>query len=203
VTVLLIVGTVVSRWRAARQVSARPASPAFAHPLRVLVAVTRGSLMVLLAGATLLLWRWPPRPADAVFIDRTTSPAFAHVAKGRGMLASGGDMKLIQLRTRRPVLVDGGGLDGLPYALESGPALERILRDVYAIDLFNPPEEARGLGMIPNEINRSAWEQFSRERWRLIRRTYHVTQVITPPGWALALPITAHDPGFVVYDIPD
>jgi hypothetical protein len=149
------------------------------------------------------VWTCPPRPADAVFLDRTNNQALAKVAKGRGMLVTGGDIKLIQLRTRRPVLVDGGGLDGLPYALESGPALERILRDVYAIDLFNPPEEARGRGTIPNEVNRSVWERFSRDQWLLIRRTYDVTQVMTPPGWALALPVVAHDPGFVVYDVPD
>jgi hypothetical protein len=203
VTVLLIVGTVTSRRRAARQAAGLPDPPAVGRPLRLLVGVTRGGLLMLLLGTTVLMWRWPPRPADAVFLDRTNNQALAKVAKGRGMLVTGGDIKLIQLRTRRPVLVDGGGLDGLPYALESGPALERILRDVYAIDLFNPPEEARGRGTIPNEVNRSVWERFSRDQWLLIRRTYDVTQVMTPPGWALALPVVAHDPGFVVYDVPD
>jgi hypothetical protein len=112
-------------------------------------------------------------------------------------------MQLMQLRTRRPVLINGGGLDGLPYSLAAGPAIERILRDVYAIDLFNPPEEARGRGTIPNDANRVVWERFSVEQWRQIRRTYDVTQVVTAPGWTLALPVAAHDPGFVVYDIPD
>jgi len=91
----------------------------------------------------------------------------------------------------------------LPYALESGPALERVLRDVYAIDLLNPPEEARGLGAIPSEVNRVTWERFSPDRWQWIRRTYGVTQVLTPPGWVLALPTAVHDGGFVVYDIPE
>ena len=158
---------------------------------------------MLLLGATVLLWRWPPRPAEAVFRDRTTSPPFAQVAERQGMLATAGNMQLVQLRTRRPVLIDSGGLDGLPYALAAGPALERILRDVYAIDLFNPPEEARGRGAIPNDTNRAAWERFSREHWRLIRRSYGVTQVMTPPGWALALPVAALARDFVVYDLPD
>jgi hypothetical protein len=189
VAVLLIVVTISSRRRA--------------RPARLLRGLARGSTVMLLLGATVLLWQWPPRPSDAIFLDRTTSRTFGQVAEGRGLLVTGGDMQLIQLRTRRPVLINGGGLDGLPYALESGPALERILRDVYAIDFFNPPEEARGRGAIPIEANRVAWERFSREQWRVIRRTYDVTQVMTPPGWVLALPVAAHDPGFVVYDVPD
>ena len=202
VAVLLIVGVVITRMRAGWHAAERRATPA-ARPTRVLIAATRGAFVVLLVGVTLLLWRWQPRPADEVFIDRTTNRPLALVATHRGILATGGDLQLIQLKTRRPVLINGGGLDGLPYALDSGPALERILRDVYAIDLFNPPEQARGLGAIPNEVNRATWEQFSLERWREIRRAYDVTQVLTPPGWALALPVAIHDPGFVVYDIPE
>jgi len=204
VAVLLFVGAVISRRRATREAAEPPAPPTGARRrLRLLVGVTRGSLLMLLLGATVLLWRWPPRPAEAVFRDRTTSPPFAQVAERQGMLATAGNMQLVQLRTRRPVLVDSGGLDGLPYALAAGSALERILRDVYAIDLFNPPEEARGRGAIPNDTNRAAWERFSREHWRLIRRRYGVTQVMTPPGWALALPVAALARDFVVYDLPD
>jgi hypothetical protein len=138
-----------------------------------------------------------------VYRDRTNSPAFAQVAEGSGLLLTGGDLHLVQLRTRRPVLLDGGGLDGLPYALEAGALFERILRDAYDIDLLNPPEEARGKGAIPNGVNQAAWEHFSLERWRRIRQTYRVTQVMTDPRWTLALPVAARDPAFTLYDIPD
>ena len=203
VAVLLILGVVASRWRATRHTPERPEPPAVVRPLHLLAGVTRASLLMLLLAATVLLWRWPPRRTDAIFRDRTTSPPFAQVAEGRGLLATAGNMQLIQLRTRRPVLIDSGGLDGLPYALAAGPALERILRDVYAIDLFNPPEEARGRGAVPDNANRAAWERFSREHWRLIRRSYGVTQVMTPPGWTLALPVAARALDFVLYDLPD
>jgi hypothetical protein len=201
VAMLLIVGSVIARRRMRHVVgSARP--PAVARSLRLLVGITRGTLLVLLLGVTVLLWRWPARSARAVFVDRTNNETLAEVAERRGMLATGGDITLIQLRTRRPVLVDGGGLDGLPYALEAGPALERILRDVYAIDLFNPPEQARGRGTIPSDVNKVTWERFSLDQWQWIRKTYDVTQVMTPPGWALALPVAARTRAFVVYDIP-
>jgi hypothetical protein len=205
VALLLIVATIVSRTRAAGGRSGARGNDlsAVAWPVRQLTAAARGSLLIVLLGAMVLLWQWPARPPHTIFVDRTTSPALAQVAKGSGLLLTGGDMQLIQIRTRRPVLINGGGLDGLPYALESGPALERILRDVYAIDLFNPPEEARGLGAIPNEVNMTAWERFSPDRWRQIRHAYHVTQVMTPPRWQLALPVVVNDPGFVLYDVPE
>ena len=205
VALLLIVVTIVSRTRRAEERSGVPGPDfsAVAWPVRHLTNVARGSLLIVLLGAMVLLWQWPARPPHTIFVDRTTSPALAQVAKGSGLLLTGGDMQLIQIRTRRPVLINGGGLDGLPYALESGPALERILRDVYAIDLFNPPEEARGLGAIPNEVNLAAWQRFSPEQWRQIRHAYHVTQVMTPPRWELALPVVVDDAGFVLYDLPD
>jgi hypothetical protein len=109
---------------------------------------------------------------------------------------------MVQLRTRRPVLVDGGGLDGLPYSLEMGPALERILHDVYAIDFFNPPAEARHTGVIPAGHTRTVWEGYSRDRWGEIGRQYRVTGVLTNGDWRLDLPLLADNGDFRLYSIP-
>jgi hypothetical protein len=125
----------------------------------------------------------------------------AQVAAGQGLLLTAGDLHLIQLRTRRPVLLDGGGLDGLLYSLEAGPEMERILREVYGIDLLNPPEEARGAGRIPPMANRRVWESYSPEKWREIARVFHVTQVLTYPDWTLNLPVAAHSRRLLLYDI--
>jgi hypothetical protein len=205
VTVLLIVLTAIARRRQLQEPGSGqvPEPAAGKWPTRLPVSATYGLIITILLGVIVLLWRWPARPEATIFVDRTTNPALAQVAKDSGLLLTGGDMQLIQVRTRRPILINGGGLDGLPYALESGPALERILRDVYAIDLFNPPDEARGRGAIPNQYNRAAWERFSRDQWQTIRRTYDVTQVMTPPGWTLALPVVIDDAGFVLYDLRD
>jgi hypothetical protein len=118
------------------------------------------------------------------------------------MLATSADLHLVQLRTRRPVLLDGGGLDGLPYAIEAGPEMERILRDVYAIDFFHPPEEARGSGIIPRSSNRLVWEGYSEDKWRYIGRTYGVTHVLAYADWNLALPVVTRDNELLLYRIP-
>jgi hypothetical protein len=134
--------------------------------------------------------------------DRTNDRLFAFAAREPGLLLTGGDLHLIQLRSRRAVLLDGGGLDALPYALEAAPAMDRILRDVYGVDLFHPPEEARGQGKVPLEANRVVWEHYSPARWQEIGRTYGVTQVMTPGDWHLELPIVVAGQGIVLYTIP-
>lgn len=149
------------------------------------------------------LVRASPRVVSVVLRDRTNDALLATAARGRGMLATGGDLHLVQLRTRRPVLIDGGGLDGLPYAIAGAPEMVRILHDVYGIDFFNPPPEAHGIGMIPSSFNRQVWEANSMDRWKAIRRAYNVTEVMTPNDWILRLPIVAQNAHSLLYEIPE
>lgn len=143
------------------------------------------------------------RTTEVRLRDRTNDGLFATASRTTGMLATGGDLHLAQLRTRRPVLLDGGGLDGLPYALAGGPEMARILKDVYEIDFFNPPADARGVGMIPSAYNRRIWEAYSQDRWQQIRRAYNVTQVMTFNNWTLHLPIVAQNAQYLLYEIPE
>jgi hypothetical protein len=141
------------------------------------------------------------RRADR-FRDRTNDPVFAAAAAGEGPLLTAGELFLIQARSRRPVLLDGGTLDTLPYALEQGPSMDRILKDVYGVDLFHPPPEARGGGRVPHEFSRRVWEARSPEQWQQIGRIYGVRQMIAPADWALNLPRVAASSGLVLYTIP-
>lgn len=157
--------------------------------------------IVVLAGV--LTWRLPTgRPPR--FLDRTNDAFFATVAAERnGLMLTSGSDHLLQLYTRRPVLLDGGGLDALPYTLEAGPETARILRDVYEIDLFNPPPEVARRAVIPHDFNKRAWERYSRRRWQEIGRQYNVTQVLTRVDYTLDLPIEAQSRELRLYRIPD
>jgi hypothetical protein len=163
--------------------------------------IARVTALVIMAWTATSTWQVSPE-RRAIFSDRTNNAVLMAAARDGGMLATSADLHLVQLRTRRPVLLDGGGLDGLPYALASGTEMERILRDVYAIDFFNPPDEARGSGVIPREANRATWEGYSQEKWRHIGRIYGVTHVLAYPDWQLALPVVARDGAHVLYRIP-
>lgn len=141
----------------------------------------------------LLAWR---------FRDRLHDPVLGTAAAGSGLLLTGGDLHLIQLRTRRPVLLDGGGLDGLAYSAEGGPAMARIMLDVYGVDLFRPPAD-RGSGTIPRGTNRRVWEGYSPRKWQEIRRAYNVTEVLTEAGWVLDLPLVTRTDDLLLYRIPE
>jgi hypothetical protein len=138
-----------------------------------------------------------------VFIDRTNNTVLAAASTSPGLLLTMGDAHLMQLRTRRPMLVDTGALDTIPYTPGSGPMLYRILRDIYGVDLFNPPPELHGAGRLTEGVHRQRWERYTSQEWRSIRGTYHVTQVLTRADWQLDLPIVAGDRRYLLYAIPD
>jgi hypothetical protein len=182
-------------------ISASAASRAGATGFWQLASV---SVLGVAAVLSLLLgWQRASTVGRSIFGDAAERAVFATAAAGKGLLLTGGELHLVQLRTRRPVLLDGGGLDALPYALESAPGMDRILREVYGMDLFNPPPEARGGGRVPSGVNRVVWERYTLDQWREIGRRYHVTQVLTEAGWRLDLPVVARSPGLQLYGIPE
>ena len=170
---------------------------------RAIVATraARATSLAILAVSAVLTWRLPqPYP----MLDRTNDPLYAAVSAERtGMVLTGGSFHLVQLYTRRPVLLDGGALDALTYAPDTGPEMERILREVYQIDFFNPPAEARRSAAIPHRVNKPIWERYSRRKWVEIGRTFNVTQVLTRADWSLDLPIAAENRGLKLYRIPE
>jgi hypothetical protein len=173
------------------------------RPAAVQGPLTRSLALVCLSTLVLSAWMTTglSRSRAEMFRDRTNDPFFRWVAADHhGLLATAGSYHLVQLYTRRPVLIDGGGLDGLVYAPEGAPMAARILKDVYDIDYFDPPVETRGRGTISHGVTRAAWEGFSKERWEQIRHDYNVTQVLTPADWVLNLPIIVQDEHFRLYN---
>jgi hypothetical protein len=187
----LLVGAMAWRWPDRPPTDHRPL-----HAALMCVFVLAAAVTIVDASRN-VRWRMDARS------PWRSDAALAAATHGSGPLLTGGDLFMIQLRTRRPVVLDGGALDVLPYAVESGPEMDRVLRGVYGIDLFNPPAEARGGGRVPAGANRQVWTALSRDRWRQLAREYGFRQVLTPAGWTLDLPIVASSPAFVLYAIAD
>lgn len=160
------------------------------------------TIAVLMTVVFMALQARQPR-SGAHFNDRTNDVFFADVAAGEGLLLAAGDLHLLQLRTRRPVLVDSGAIDTVMYSLETGAGMQRILRDAYGLDLFNPPPEAIGSGRIPHQAHRQAWERFTPEKWRALREAFGVTQVVAYADWSLQLPVASQSRRLLLYDIPE
>lgn len=170
---------------------------------RLLTGLRKVESLLFVAAAAmavvLSLYHWTGR--SLVFRDRTNQPLLAETARGKGMLLTGANLHLVQLRTRRPVLIDGGGLDMLPYALEGGPALERILKQVYGVSLLAPPA-GHPAAMIPRLPNKAVWERRTAEEWARIGGDFGVTEVLTYADWTLDLPLIGRDAECALYRIP-
>jgi hypothetical protein len=166
-------------------------------------AIAYATSMALLALTVLMTMHQHADRSGANFSDRTNDVFFADVAAGPGVLLVAGDLHLIQLRTRRPILLDTGALDTVMYSLDTGAAMQRMLKEIYGLDLSNPPPDAVGAGRIPALSHRETWQNYSPEKWRAIRRDFGVTQVLAYADWALQLPLVSQSRRLLLYDIPE
>lgn len=136
--------------------------------------------------------------------DATNDPLLAKVAEGSGVLLTGSDLGLVQLRTRRPVLLDGSGLDGIPYAIEAAPQMLRILRRVYGEDLLDPSPEIRAIrpGALLADTGAWRWQVRSPAQWTRLAREFGFRDVLTYSSWKLQLPLVAQDAELSLYRVP-
>lgn len=135
--------------------------------------------------------------------DRTNTEIYRIASQRQGVLLTAGGMHLVQLVTRRAVLLDGGALDMFPYIPETGPSFNRILRKMYGLDLFvAPPEEVRNRATIPFS-HRNLWESWRRDEWCAALKEFGVTDVITPEIWRLNLPVLAQGEELILYGIAE
>ena len=173
-------------------VAARPAA-----------AMKRGAgalvLLALMAGAVVSLMDFR-RVVTRLMPDRTTDRLFGVVASRPGILLTASDMHLIQLRVRRPVLLDGGAIDATVYVPDAVPATDRILSRVYGTSFDEVV--ASGVAALHHETGRALWERRSAADWRQIAREFGVTDVLTHQGWRLQLPRVASNPDFILYELP-
>jgi hypothetical protein len=198
-TAALLAGSAVARLNATsfgETTAASRRSPALSSLFHL-------SHVLVLALVVLMTMHQHAEQSGAHFNDRTNDVFFADVAARSGVLLLAGDLYLIQLRTRRPVLLDTGALDTVMYSLETGAAMQRMLREIYGLDLSNPPPDAVGAGRIPPLSHRDTWIGYPPEKWRAIRRDFGVTQVLSYADWPLQLPLAAQSRRLLLYDIPD
>ena len=136
--------------------------------------------------------------------DRGNSFFFAQVAAGKGIILTAGDLGLVQLRTRRPILLDGSGLDGLPYAPESAPRVVKILYEVYGENLYEPSRDIRELrpGALLPDSGQWLWQGRSSADWVDLSRRIGFHEILTPADWKLALPRVAEGEGLILYRVP-
>lgn len=130
--------------------------------------------------------------------------ALREAAAGKGMLLTGSDLSSIQLQTGRPVLFCGGAVDLLPYVPEAGPDAQRVLAEVYGIDLFAPNTTQQvmyGNRLLPT-AGQDAWQNRTVAEWSAIGKKYQATDVLVYKDWNLKLPLVSESDEYRLYHIP-
>jgi hypothetical protein len=163
---------------------------------------TRGLLTVAMAaGWPVLLLRGAEAFPGRVLEDRTNNPFHEAIARNHGYLLTASNLHLWQAPTRRPILLDGGALDAIPYAPESGPETNRLLRQFYGIDLFRPFDLKHRWAALPPDAGKELWETRSPAEWANLCRAWGVTNVLTHGDWRLQLPTAAQTSKFILYNV--
>jgi hypothetical protein len=175
-----------------------PALPTARRSLDVAVALACAAAVALVAfeGVRDL------RPRLDYLIDRTNDGALAAASRRPGILAVGSSIEVVQLRTFRPLLIDPGALDMLPYALAAGPEMVRILDRVYGVDFFQPPKSVIHQATLPEREVLRVWEARTPSEWVALGREFQISDVLVPASWRLQLPVVARSRWVALYRIP-
>ena len=80
--------------------------------------------------------------------------------------------------------------------------MQRMLREIYGLDLAHPPPDAVGAGRIPRARAPGHLGTVLAGKWRAIRRDFGVTQVLAYSDWTLQLPVASQSRRLLLYDIP-
>ncbi|MBX7166149.1 MAG: hypothetical protein K1X74_07350 [Pirellulales bacterium] len=156
-------------------------------------------VLVLVAGLVSLMTHWSAT-RGAMAIDS----ALAAARQGSGLLLTGSDLFLVQLKTGRPVLLSGGSIDAIWYVPEAGADMYRVLHEVYGIDLARPLEsrESMSIGSLYRDAGRELWQRRTAPEWQQLARKYGFQDIVVYKDWKLDLPLIADGDSYRLYRVP-
>ncbi len=135
--------------------------------------------------------------------DRNNTQLYRITSERPGILLTAGSLHLMQLATRRPVLLDGGALDMFSYIPETGPEFNKILKQIYGLDLFTKPADGTLDEGRLSYAHQALWESRSLEEWKFLQKEFGITDILTPASWNLKLPMITNELKLKLYTIPD
>lgn len=106
----------------------------------------------------------------------------------------GPGVEYLQMRTRKPLLVDLFQLDGFSYLIDTWGNLEAVMNDIYRIDL-----RSRGSGDVASI--RTVFESRATQAWQDLGKKYSAERVVVLKTWKLKLPLLAESSSFRLYSL--
>ncbi|MEE9543858.1 MAG: hypothetical protein V3V95_08765 [Thermodesulfobacteriota bacterium] len=151
--------------------------------------------------------------SDDIFVNRVFLPDVTNmditsrVSKRDGLLLVTSDLSLVALQFRRPILIDIGAMDTVPFVPEASAKVNDILKKIYGISLLThiPPPGHRNLGKLKTIVYKDLWEKRTLEKWQAIGREFNVRDIMTRADVTpmnLQLPLVEANNSIRVYEIP-
>ena len=170
-------------------------------PRRALVFFASMVLLAILVGVSYGQFRGGQMSFKHTY---AVDPFWSEVEQGDGLLLTGSsEFYMSQLKGRRPVLIEVGGLDSLPYGIEGAPQVALLLKEVYGIDFFDPPVAARHQGALPNLPQvKALWESRSSAEWKRLAHRFGFSDILVRGDWELQLPVKARSSYMLLYQVP-
>lgn len=199
VTLAVLYGCSIGLWLAVKGLT----EGNYSKIMHKIVSVTVIGCGVLMAGITYVqaARAWQGNQKE-YFKDYTNDPLYAFMRHRPGVVLAAPGIRWVLIRTQRPVLFNAGP-SILNYVPETGPEIEKILKQAYDFDFLNPPLEALRIGRgIPKEPVRALWHDRSLVQWQELKKELHVTDIIVFKDWSLRLPSVARNDQYILYTIP-
>ncbi|HEX7376846.1 MAG TPA: hypothetical protein VF278_07025 [Pirellulales bacterium] len=138
----------------------------------------------------------------AIFRAAEADAVVVAARRESGMLLVVPRMCLVQLRTRRPVLLNGEAMNQITYVPQSGPSMNAIVKGVYGDDILRPrPSWWQNWGGLMMHSGYDLWQAREPAEWRRLSREFGFTQIVTGREWKLRLPVVARSEKLVLYDV--
>ena len=101
--------------------------------------------------------------------------------------------------TLKPILLDTQSFDFIPYHPYLVQRTFEILKDVYDIDIKNPP--TRYNPHVPDIFIRKAFEGKGKSDWKLLGEKYNANYLVVPTEWKIKLDLFKNNKSFAIYKI--
>jgi hypothetical protein len=138
------------------------------------------------------------------FSDWQNDPVFAAAHRSDGLLLTAPRMGVVQLRSRRGVLLNGEAMNQLTYVPASGPAMNHMLNDLYGDDLLRPrPAGWIKAGGLMRYSAYDLWQDRTPDEWQRLAAAFGFRHIVTYPDWKLNLPLVASSRDYLLYEVPN
>lgn len=138
-----------------------------------------------------------------IFRHWEADPLYSAARRSSGLILTGPRMGIIQLRTRRGVLLNGEAMNQITYVPASGPAINRVVQRIFGDDILQPrPAGWQKLGGLMFTSGRELWQEREPDEWRRLAGEFGFTNIVTYADWRLKLPEVARNREFVLYEVP-